>query len=118
MDTSAQWQETLLFAVALTGTVGVWTVARRGRAAAAVVLYSLPRLVVTVAGAAVEVDDVDAFAAAAALALVFAFLGGMLAVYGAYVWCNILGKESREVVACRNGWMINVALRRKEGSST
>lgn len=82
METRAQWQASLLFAVVLTGTVGFWAVARRGRAAAAVVSYSLPRLVVTVGGAAVDVDLVDAFATAVALAVVFAFFGGMLTVYG------------------------------------
>ena len=69
----------LLFAVASTGAVVVWVVARRGRAAAAVVSYSLPWLM-KVAGAAVECDLLEFFATGLALAAVFAFFGGMLAV--------------------------------------
>lgn len=67
---------TLLFVVAFVELMEVSTVARRGRAAAAVVSYSLPRLVTTVAGAAVEVERVGVFATA--FAAVFAFFGGIL----------------------------------------
>ena len=59
-------------------------VARRARVAAAVVSYSLPWLT-KVAGAAVEFDLVEFFATGLALAAVFAFFGGMLAVYHADV---------------------------------
>ena len=76
----------LLFAVASTGAVVVWVVARRGRAAAAVVSYSLPWLM-KVSGAAVEFDLVEFFATGLALAAVFAFFGGMLAVQCANVRC-------------------------------
>lgn len=72
-------------AVALTGAVDVWAVARRARVAAAVVSYSLPRLVTTVAGAAVEFDLVDVLAAALALAAAFAFFGGIVTIYCADV---------------------------------
>jgi len=66
------------FAATFRGVVVVSVVARRGRAAAAMVSYSLPRLVTTFGGAAVDVDLVGIFTPA--LALLFAFLGGMLAV--------------------------------------
>ena len=76
------------------------------------VSYSLPRLVTTVAGAAVELDLVEFLATALALAAAFAFFGGMLAVYGAYVRCivecnksrvamNYLDVASREVLQLR-----------------
>jgi hypothetical protein len=64
----------------LIGTLATGAVARRGRVAAAVVSYSLPRFVTTVGGAAVAVDLVDVFTTA--FALVFAFFGGMV-----YVFC-------------------------------
>lgn len=67
----------LPFVITLVDVV-VSAVARRGRAAAAVVSYSLPRLVTTVGGAAVEVERVGVFATA--LAVVFAFFGGMFTV--------------------------------------
>lgn len=73
-----------LFAVASTGVLDVCVVARRARVAAAVVSYSLPWLT-NVAGAAVEFDLVEFFATALALAAVFAFFGGMSAVYCADV---------------------------------
>jgi cytochrome c biogenesis protein ResB len=74
---------TLLFAGALIGTLVVEAVARRGRAVAAVVSYSLPLFVTTVGGAAVAVDLVDVFTTA--FALVFAFFGGIVNVFCADV---------------------------------
>lgn len=49
-----------------------------------------------VAGAAVELDLVEFFAAGLALAAVFAFFGGMLAVYCADVRC-VVECESKAV---------------------
>lgn len=49
----------------------------------------------TVAGAAVELDLVEFPATALALAAAFAFFGGMLAVYGAYVRCIVECNKSR-----------------------
>lgn len=91
----------LLCAVALTGAVDVWAVARRARVAVAVVSYSLPRLVTTVAGAAVEFDLVDVLAAALALAAAFAFFGGIVTIYCADVRATSwdVGVEG---FACRN----------------
>ena len=86
----------LLFAVASTGAVVVWVGARRARVAAAVVSYSLPRLVTTVAGAAVEFDIVEFLAATLALAAVFAFSGG---IFGDLLLCCGMRK------VCRGGAM-------------
>jgi hypothetical protein len=63
----------LLFAVAWTGTVAV---ARRGRATAAVVSYSVPRFETTTEGTSVGADAVGVFATTAAFFLLP--LGGML----------------------------------------
>lgn len=65
----------LLFAVAWTGTVAV---ARRGRAAAAVVSYSVPRFETTKAGISVGVVVVVVFATTVAFFLLP--LGGILTV--------------------------------------
>jgi hypothetical protein len=83
-----------------------------------VVSYSFPRLVTTVAGAAVEVDLVGVLLTALALAVVFAFFGGMLAMYRAGVWCIVEGEDvasrnegarlesTRELQALRKGSML------------
>jgi hypothetical protein len=84
---------TLLFAGTLSGVLGVSAIARRGRVAAAVVSYSLPRLVTTIEGAAVAVDLVDFTTTGGAFVL--AFFGGMKAAFDIVVARVAIDEMSR-----------------------